>query len=210
MKIKNKNNKGFTLIELLVVIAIIGLLSSIVLASLSGARSKARDTKRLGDLRSIEKALSLYALNNGGYVPLSAYDQWSDVIKKADGSIDCNHPTLITNNNNLFDTLIADKSLSQKPTDDSQAAQGYCYVYISDGTVVAGASYDENGDEISSGLPIAVITGKVRSAVFATAMENQKTLDGSQSIVGINYGNSLVNLNVDLTTGINYGVKVTY
>ena len=57
--------KGFTLIELLVVIAIIGLLSSIVLASLSSAREKARDTTRKSDLRSIATALHLWESDNG-------------------------------------------------------------------------------------------------------------------------------------------------
>lgn len=51
---------GFTLIELLVVIAIIGLLASIVLVSLSSARRKARDSRRVGDLRQIQLALELY------------------------------------------------------------------------------------------------------------------------------------------------------
>lgn len=53
-------NKGFTLIELLVVIAIIGILSSVVLASLNTARVKARDTRRVADIKSIQLALEFY------------------------------------------------------------------------------------------------------------------------------------------------------
>lgn len=61
MLVAFKNTKkGFTLIELLVVIAIIGILSSIVLASLTTAREKARDARRISDIGQIKLALELY------------------------------------------------------------------------------------------------------------------------------------------------------
>ncbi len=64
---KKSTSRGFTLIELLVVIAIIGILSSIVLASLNTARQKGRDTRRLADVKQIQLALELYYDANGGY-----------------------------------------------------------------------------------------------------------------------------------------------
>lgn len=54
------SKKGFTLIELLVVVAIIGLLSAIVLASLSTSRMKGRDARRISDVGQIQLALELY------------------------------------------------------------------------------------------------------------------------------------------------------
>ena len=52
--------KGFTLIELLVVIAIIGILSSVVLASLSTARNKGKDAAIQSQLGSMRAQAELY------------------------------------------------------------------------------------------------------------------------------------------------------
>lgn len=62
-----KNKQGFTLIELLVVIAIIGILSSVVLASLNSARQKSRDARRISDIKQIQLALELYFDSNANY-----------------------------------------------------------------------------------------------------------------------------------------------
>jgi prepilin-type N-terminal cleavage/methylation domain-containing protein len=58
---------GFTLIELLVVIAIIGILSSVVLASLNSARESSRDARRQTDLQQISLAMELYYDSCGRY-----------------------------------------------------------------------------------------------------------------------------------------------
>lgn len=64
---------GFTLIELLVVIAIIGVLSSIVLASLQNARRKSRDARRITDIKQLQLALELYYdANNQNYPTTNA------------------------------------------------------------------------------------------------------------------------------------------
>lgn len=63
-----RNKNGFTLIELLVVISIISLLASIVLASLNSARVKARDARRVADIRQIQTALDFFYDQYGRYI----------------------------------------------------------------------------------------------------------------------------------------------
>lgn len=68
---RNTSERGFTLIELLVVIAIIGLLSSVVLASLAQARNRARDATIQQQVGELGKLFELQFLESKNYSGLS-------------------------------------------------------------------------------------------------------------------------------------------
>ncbi len=61
----NTYKRGFTLIELLVVIAIIGILASVVLASLNSARDKGADAAVKSNLGSLRPQAAIFYDNNG-------------------------------------------------------------------------------------------------------------------------------------------------
>ncbi len=128
------NKKGFTLIELLVVIAVIGVLSSIVLVSLSGVRGKARDAIRQSDMSQIRKALEVYYTDHGHYPSTGS-------IKTTYCDLGC---TGVCGHASARDKWIPDlveegyfAELPRDPNPKDQARgssrKAACYMYASDG-----------------------------------------------------------------------------
>lgn len=159
-----KTSRGFTLIELLVVIAIIGILSSVVLASLNSARKKGRDARRIADLKQLQLALELYYDSNQSYPVTGATFAAS------------------------LAPLTAGQFISQIPQDPTNAAT-YIYSYASaDGTGAACAatpcaSYVLKGN--IEGGPTAVPVGDVDgnwAGLGATACDDLAAPDSAYCV----------------------------
>ena len=82
----NKNNKGFTLIELLVVVAIIGILSSVVLASLNNARGKGADAAIKSNLANIRAQAEMLYDDIGNYSTVCSNPTVTAMIDSAKSS----------------------------------------------------------------------------------------------------------------------------
>lgn len=109
--------KGFTLIELLVVIAIIAVLSTLSIVSLGNARQKSRDTRRVSDIRQIQTALEMYALNRtDGLYPVKSLTDIQGLCLDNTGLV----PTCVG--------VIFMKKIPSNPTPG-----GTNYIYNSDG-----------------------------------------------------------------------------
>lgn len=111
---------GFTLIELLVVIAIIGVLASVILASLNTARGKGRDAFRKQSLTELRTALELYYDDHNAYPILDAYSPW-------------NETTWGINGNTTFYNDIVPKYMSSLPQDPSKSFESAPANYLGDG-----------------------------------------------------------------------------
>lgn len=124
MNIKKQN--GFTLIELLVVIAVIGILASVVMASLNSARGKARDAKRVSDMQQMRTALELYYADNGSYPGIAHY------VQGTTGQTCSVLPGWEARTwSTLFDSSFTSQYISQLPSDPRSPDPTYCYIYTS-------------------------------------------------------------------------------
>ena len=116
---------GFTLIELLVVIAIIGLLASIVLVSLNSARAKARDVRRMSNLKQLQLVLEMYFDSNNAY-PSTGGSYWGVCVNG--GSRD-------TSGANAYIPGVTPDYISVLPVDPLDNRTGWSgYHYRSDST----------------------------------------------------------------------------
>jgi len=80
------HSRGFTLIELLVVIAIIGILATIAVVALQNARAKARDARRVADVKQMQTALELYFNDKQHYPSATEFTAGSIVSTSTQGT----------------------------------------------------------------------------------------------------------------------------
>lgn len=120
-----KQNRGFTLIELLVVIAIIGILSSVVLASLNSSRGKARDAYRKSSMKQLQVALELYLDSNNSY-PSTGGAWWG---------LSVNGGSRTTSGANAYIPGLTPTYISVLPADPKGDTSGWSgFLYQSNGT----------------------------------------------------------------------------
>lgn len=101
MKLNLKNNSGFTLIELLMVVVIIGILATIVVAVLNGAKGDANDAAIKSEMSSLKTQSEIIHSTDGDFDAVCGSNSATQdssiakLIEKIDdlngsGGVDCN------------------------------------------------------------------------------------------------------------------------
>lgn len=151
-----KTKKGLTLIELLVVLFIISLLTTLVTINTQGSRVKARDNRRIADLKTIQGALEIFFADNKKY-PTSIYD---------DG--------IVGGDDDLFRPF-----LNPVPK-DPKAQDGYCYSWRVDTSSAwqQGGATSTNGiDCPATGAPLGFGAGLTYRLISILEKSNPEALN---------------------------------
>lgn len=159
-----KNKKGFTLIELLVVVAIIGILSSVVLTSLTSVKSKGRNTQRVQMAKQLANAFNLGLDSNNNNFP-STSGNWACV------SATCYGAWNIWGASGAIDTYLS--PYITKPTDPTDSTRGAGGIGYNSAYSGATSSYD------SYVFPAGVYL------IFATELPAGNTSCGNGHIIGV-------------------------
>lgn len=158
-------DRGFTLIELLVVVAIIGMLASVVIAALGNTRAKARDARRLADLKQLQTALELYATDNNGSYPSTSLQWWGNCATFG------SHGTSGANGwiPNLAPTYIANLPLDPLPVPPTR-----CYLYRSDGRdyMILAYATVETYTTANNPQPRPLVPGEADFAIYTVGATN--------------------------------------
>ena len=148
-----KKQKGFTLIELLVVIAIIGLLSTLAVVALNNARMKARDARRVADVKQMQTALELYYNDVFSY-PASSASTTGQCLSTSSSTPPTGGFSATCNTGGI--TYMAKVPGNPQPVDCATSSPSYVYAQTQVNT--AGDSYTI---EYCLGADTGGITGKV-------------------------------------------------
>jgi prepilin-type N-terminal cleavage/methylation domain-containing protein len=167
---KNKQT-GFTIVELLIVIVVIGILAAITIVAYNGVQARARDSQRVSDLQSIQKALELYKAQHGTYPPsnpttaaiCASHTNGYSYSDATDGT--------------WLNSLVTNKVLSKAPVSpDNGCAHHYSYLYVPASnygcTGLRTANYyilQIVGTDGAASIPSGAVTGTWRPCTGATA-----------------------------------------
>jgi|GEM_PF-928572 prepilin-type N-terminal cleavage/methylation domain-containing protein len=141
-----QRKSGFSLIEVLVVVGMIGILAAFTVVSLSSARMRSRDSKRVAFVKQINDALEIYYLQNGYYPTAITPGQ---VLKVGD-TVYLN--PVPTNPSPRNDGICANQDFSYSRPGASSYTLTFC-LGQSSGNLASGYSQCANGSICAASLP---------------------------------------------------------
>ena len=117
MNVLVKSQRGFTIVELLIVIVVIAILAAISIVAYNGIQERGRDSNRLSDAKSIEKAIRIYLIKEGRlFVPTSVDASWETSNEDNPGD--------------FMEILVSSNTLNSVPLDPSNTSTKHYRYYL--------------------------------------------------------------------------------